>query len=112
LEHVRVTDGAFGTLAEHENEATRVRYLDGLINKVLILFEKVIVNKPEQRLISGVTKDGAIEYQFTAFSSIIVLFIEVKQVNLLGKNLCRAIAQVMAESDGQYNTLILKVILI
>lgn len=106
MEFFRVSETVYGI--QHSNEAARARYLDGLINKVVFLFGETVMNKPKRK-IGGVTKYGAIQYQFVAFSSIAALpSIEANQVNLLGSNLLKAIARVMAESDGRYNAPISK----
>ena len=82
LEAFRIKGNVFGAIIEHYNENARVRYLDGLIDLVVDLFGRTIRNKPEQRLIGAVTKDGAIEYQFVALSALIVVFMEVKKKSI------------------------------
>ena len=62
LEALRVKEDVLGSFLDHDNENARVRYLDGLIDLAVHLFGKMIKNKPEQKLIGAITKDGAIEY--------------------------------------------------
>jgi hypothetical protein len=58
-------------------------------------------NLPESILDGRVTTRGKIEYYFKAFGSIAALFIEVKLEIGSGKERMDAIAQVIAECDGQ-----------
>jgi hypothetical protein len=100
LKDIRATDMQFGSINEHDNEAARCSYLAGVFSRIVCLFKKRIVNKPEQKLVGGVATRGEIEYQYVALNSIIVVFIEVKKEYMSGKNLLNQIAQVMAEGDG------------
>jgi hypothetical protein len=58
-------------------------------------------NLPESIIDGRVTTRGKIEYHFKAFGSIAALFIEVKLKIGSGKERMDAIAQVIAECDGQ-----------
>ena len=70
------------------------------------LFSGLLFNKPESLLEGKITSKGRIEYQFKAFETIIVLFIEIKlEIGSFQERL-NCIAQVIAEADGIFNPLI------
>jgi len=68
---------------------------------LVALFGFAFRNLPEPILDSRVTTKGKIKYYFKAFGSIAVLFIEIKLKMGGKKERLDAIAQVIAECDGQ-----------
>jgi hypothetical protein len=70
------------------------------------LFSGLLFNTPESLLEGKIASKGRMEYQFKVFDGIIILFIEVKlEIGGFSERL-NCIAQVIAEADGMFNSLI------
>jgi hypothetical protein len=71
-----------------------------VFNKLIDLFNGCIRNIPETIMSGRIATKGRIEYQFQAFGSVSLVFVEVKYDI---KERSKAIAQVIAECDGKYS---------
>ena len=66
------------------------------------MFGFVFRNLPESMIQGRITKQGRIEHFFRAFGGISILFIEEEKFKIVNEDgRLNAIAQVIAESDGQ-----------
>ena len=72
-----------------------------IFNCLVAQFGFAFRNLPESTLDGRLTTKGRIKYQFKAFGSVAVLFIEVKLRLGGATERMDAVAQVIAESDGQ-----------
>jgi hypothetical protein len=107
----------YGPPIEHETEEATSRFLapvrgtlllrrnsdhcSQIFNRLIAQFGFAFINLPESILDGRVTTRGKIEYYFKAFGSVAVLFIEVKLKIGSRKERLDAIAQTIAECDGQ-----------
>ncbi|KAF8242952.1 hypothetical protein K440DRAFT_615061 [Wilcoxina mikolae CBS 423.85] len=90
----------YGPPELHGSEVARSRFLAPLWNHVVAKFGMLIRNTPESMLEGRITSQGRIEYQFRAFGSLTVLFIELKMFVGDSNEKMNAIAQVLAEGDA------------
>ncbi|PGH12100.1 hypothetical protein AJ79_04499 [Helicocarpus griseus UAMH5409] len=94
----------YGPIECHENEEARSRLsCRRSLNKIIELFSTAVTNKPEGLLESEVTQKGRIEHHFVALHSISVVFIEVKQVLTVGRELLDAKAQFLSRTCDYAN---------
>lgn len=100
VEDLQAFAAQYGPMDEHENEEARARYLSGYFNKIVALFSGHLFNTPETLLEGKLTTKGRIEYQFTTYGGITVVFIEIKlDIGSLTERL-NCFAQVIAECDA------------
>ena len=110
----------YGPPAEHETEEATSRFFapvgkieltlklknsdrcSQIFNRLIDQFGFAFRNRPESILDGRITTRGRIKYYFQAFGSIAALFIEVKLEIGNRKGRLDAIAQVIAECDGQF----------
>ena len=71
-----------------------------IFNRLIAVFGFTFRNKPEPIVEGRITEDR-VEYYFKAIGPIAVLFIEMRLVTCGGKGRLDAIAQIIAECDGQ-----------
>ncbi|KAF8542350.1 hypothetical protein BDD12DRAFT_979066 [Trichophaea hybrida] len=90
----------YGPPELHRSEDARSLFLAPLWNHVVAKFGMLIRNTPESMLEGRITTQGRIEYQFRAFGSLTVLFIELKMFVGDSNEKMNAIAQVLAEGDA------------
>jgi len=119
---LRRLEKQYGSMAKHENEEARSRYLSGVgnpsnfrnptvigkslltsrqfFNEIVALFSGLLFNTPETILEGRLATKGRIEYQFKTYGGITVVFIEVKlELGGLTERL-NCLAQVIVECDG------------
>ncbi|OCK97655.1 uncharacterized protein K441DRAFT_675041 [Cenococcum geophilum 1.58] len=100
VEDLQAFSAQYGPMDKHENEEARARYLSGYFNKIVALFSGLLFNIPETILEGKLTTKGRIEYQFTTYGGVTVVFIEVKlDIGSLTERL-NCFAQVIAECDA------------
>ncbi|KAL1965980.1 hypothetical protein VTN77DRAFT_4920 [Rasamsonia byssochlamydoides] len=97
IEDVELALKQYGPLESHDNEETRSRFLASLFNRIIGLFESIIINKPGGLLESEFSKKGRIEHHFVAVDAISIVFIEVKKILTTGKHALDTKGQVLAE---------------
>ncbi|KAF8541859.1 hypothetical protein BDD12DRAFT_775595 [Trichophaea hybrida] len=94
----------YGPPHHHASEQARARFLAPLFNIIIGKFRELFKNTPESMLQGAITTQGRIEYQYCAFGSINVVFIEMKAAIRTRDDLMTSIAQVLAEGDAcDYN---------
>jgi hypothetical protein len=72
-----------------------------IFNRLIAVFGFAFRNLPEPIIGGRITTKGRVEYYFETIGSIVVLFIELKFNIGGGEERLNAIAQVIAECDGQ-----------
>jgi hypothetical protein len=108
LVDLQVFSWQYGPLSMHANEEARARFLSAYFNRIVALFSGLLFNTPEEMLEGKIATKGCIEYQFTIYGGVTVIFIEVKlNVGSLAERL-NYYAQVIAECDGEFIMLLVK----
>ncbi|KAF8493301.1 hypothetical protein F5888DRAFT_1618085 [Russula emetica] len=91
----------YGPPIEHETEEATSQFLSPIFNRLIAVFCFAFRNLPESTIERRATTKRRVEYHFQAIGSISVLFIEVKLRIGSRKERLDAVAQVIAECDGQ-----------
>ncbi|KAH0565329.1 hypothetical protein GP486_001273 [Trichoglossum hirsutum] len=100
IEDIDCLTAQYGTLRNHRNEEARSRFLTAYFNRIVELFSGLILNVPETLLEGRFATQGRIEYQYTLYGGVTVIFIEVK-LDLGGPTeRLNTYAQVIAECDA------------
>lgn len=75
-----------------------------IFNHLIGRFNFTIKNTPETTLHNRISTKGRIEYQFVTFSGVTLVFVEVMLGTGSREEYLNAIAQIIAESDGELMT--------
>ena len=75
-----------------------------IFNHLIGRFNFAIKNTPETTLHNRISTKGRIEYQFVTFSGVTLVFVEVMLGTGSREEYLNAIAQIIAESDGELMT--------
>ena len=123
IEDIDVMLVQYGPMIEHQTEEARSRFLSPvsasqfsklptnskiypeIFNRLISVFGFAFRNLPESTIEGRIITKDRVEYHFKAIDSIAVLFIEMKLKIGSGKERLDAIAQVIAECDGQASSL-------
>ncbi|KAI9786810.1 MAG: hypothetical protein M1839_005041 [Geoglossum umbratile] len=100
IEDIDVFTSQYGVLSDHRNEEARSRFLSAYFNRIVDLFSGLVYNTPESLLEGRMTTKGRIEYQFSIYGGITILFIEVKLEIGGATERLNCYAQVIAECDA------------
>lgn len=79
-------------------EESRSRYLASLFEVIFSIFHGTIINHPEETIPGQVTAIGKIEHVLYAFSTSVIVFVEVNTNLTIRRQ--DAVGQVIAECDG------------
>jgi hypothetical protein len=121
VEDIDVMLVQYGPPIEHETEVARSRFLSPvsashfsdhrpptnlnfypeIFNRLIAVFGFAFRNLPESAIKGRITTKGRVEHYFQTMGSIAVFFLEIKYRIGSGKERLDAIAQVIAECDGQ-----------
>ena len=107
----------YGKPVHHGNEEARSRFLapvcptlhspyfvsdfEKIFNRTVARFHSLILNDPETLMPGRIATQGRIEYHFKVIGGLTVLFVEVKLFIGSDAERMNAIAQVIAEADGE-----------